>query len=278
MSTRHFRPSLHKTFVETRDGYRVYSVSGFAVRNAAEADEEFTTFATHGEFPDLLGEKDIWVSEELIGREGEFFVADALTRLRAREAGSPEERAYTVGLNAERRLREAKTGIEYRAGRPHKRIPGTLYVRRYVTLPDERFPIDVWLVRGDLVRCYYKTDYAEGGHGSVYPWVPRREIWIDAALRTGELPYIVTHEYTELRLMRDEGFEYNEAHELCSRVEFDLRKADSRKEFPGFSRRRPTRADLPKLTAPEYFEFVKRNYVRGPVRRAAAAIASAVGW
>lgn len=39
--------------------------------------------------------------------------------------------------------------------------------------------IEVWRIDGHLVRCYYKTDYTEGGHGYVYPWCPRNEIWIE---------------------------------------------------------------------------------------------------
>ena len=38
------------------------------------------------------------------------------------------------------------------------------------------------LVDGNVVRCTYKTDYTEGGHGQVYPWVPKREIWVEKAL------------------------------------------------------------------------------------------------
>jgi hypothetical protein len=39
-----------------------------------------------------------------------------------------------------------------------------------------------------------------------------------------EIPYITAHEYLERRLMRDAGLEYDPAHEVCSAVEFDLRK------------------------------------------------------
>jgi hypothetical protein len=110
----------------------------------------------------------------------------------------------------------------------------------------------------------------EGGHGYVYPWVPRGEIWVERDLDEAEVPFILAHEYTELRLMRDAGMSYDRAHEASSRVEFDLRKPPTRAAFPGFGRRRPGKADLPHLTAPEYFEYVTRHYLRGRARRAAA--------
>ena len=72
--------------------------------------------------------------------------------------------------------------------------------------------------------------------------------------------------------MRDEKIDYERAHEICSRMEFDLRKAATRNSFPGLSRRKLAKADLPKLTRPEFFEYVRRHYARNFAGRAAAAI------
>lgn len=275
MARRRFDPPLNKTPLATRGGYRFYAVSAFAVRNESKPDEEFGTFATAHEYPHLIPEREVWISGLLAPREAEFFIANALARLAELENGAGADRAYTVGLNADRKLRKRVLGVEYRAGRPHKHIPGAIYRRRYLVLPDEEFPIAVWRVDGCLVRATYKTDYVEGGHGYVYPWVPKDEIWVEEGIAAAEVPYIVTHEYTEHRLMRDEGLDYDRAHEICSRAEYDLRKPDTRKEFPGFTRHKPTKADLPELTAPEFFEYVKRHYARGPLGRAAAAVADA---
>lgn len=261
MKKRRFNPPLDKRFVGTYDGFAVYSVDAFAIRNAAEPDEEFDNFATSEEFPDLIPAGEIWLSNRTLRSEGRFFIANAVARLDALKDGASEATAYTMGLNADRKLRASETGLEYRSGRKHKRIPAAVYHRRYVVLPDPEFPIAVWLIDGSLARTYYKTDYTEGGHGYVYRWVPRDEIWIEKDLHKDEFPFMVAHEYTELRLMRDKGIEYDRAHDISSRVEFHLRKRDWRKEFPGLSARKLTRADLPKLTRPEYFEYVLDNYV-----------------
>jgi hypothetical protein len=262
-----FQPKLNKHFVATRDGYDIFSINPFAIRNLAQPDEEFDNFATHNEFPDIIPKGEIWINERAMRREGEFFSANAIARLQALEDGASEDSAYTIGLNADRKLRAARTGIRCRAHRPSKRISPRIYVRHYLTLPDEEFPIEVWIVDGLRVRSTYMTDYTEGGHGYVYPWVPKNEIWIEETIERAEVPFIVAHEYIEHRLMRDEGMEYDKAHECCSEMEFDLRKADERKQFPNLSRRRFRKTDLPKLTRAEFFDFVQRKYQHGYVRR-----------
>src|SRR5205814_6845501 len=112
-------------------------------------------------------------------------------------------------------------------------------------------------------RSFYKTDYTEGGHGYVYPWVPKGEIWVEHDLSRAELPYIVAHEYLELRLMRDEGLQYDRAHAICSEVEYELREGGAARPFVVADRRKLTQRDLPRLTAPEFFEHVVKRHVRG---------------
>ena len=277
MSERRFRPKLNKKFFASRDGYDIYSVDAFAIRNHAQPDEEFDNFAIHDEFPDLIPEREVWMSQLAARREAEFFVADALAYFKALEDGASEDDAYDAGLRADRYLREKITGLEYRDGEPHKRIPKKLYVQRYLTLEDEKFPITVWLIDGMLARCYYKTDYTEGGHGIVYPWVPRDEIWIEKDLVPAEAPFIVVHEYIEHRLMRDRDYEYDKAHRICSEIEFDLRQGRTRPDFPGFTRRHPRKSDLHAITRPEFFEYVEREYVKNVFRRARAFASDLVG-
>ena len=131
-----------------------------------------------------------------------------------------------------------------------------------MTLADERFPIDVWLVDGNMIRSLYKTDYTEGGHGYVYQWCPKDEIWIEEDTQRGEIPFLVAHEYLELRLMRDEKLEYDEAHEICSKVEFKLRLNEGIKPLLAPGRRKLSKADLPKLTSEEVFAYLLRYYLK----------------
>jgi hypothetical protein len=241
-------------------------VNAYAVRDVAQPDEEFGNSATQKEFRQLIPKDEVWLSEKTVGPEGLLFMADAVTRLKQEADGVPEGRAYTAGLNVERLLRERLNGVKFRAGRPYKRVPPEIYVERYITLPDVKFPVEVWVVDAALVRSLYKTDYTEGGHGYVYRWVPKGEIWIEHTLDYRELPFIVAHEYLELRLMRDARLDYDTAHAICSKVEFKLRKNLPIKMFLAPGRRKMTKRDLPRLTAQDFFDYVVQQYVKTRVR------------
>jgi len=251
---------LNKKRIATQQGYTLCTVNAFGVRELAEHDEEFTNFAIHGDFPGLIAEREIWVDERLFEPEGLFYLANALTRLKERADGKSEEHAYQAGLDVERSLRERLVGVKYRAGRPHRRIPERLYVDRYATLPDRRAPVEVWFIEGNLVRSLYKTDYTEGGHGYVYPWVPKDQIWIEKDLDRAEIPYIVSHEYLELRLMRDKGLEYDRAHVVSAKVEFALREGKPILSLLAPEGRRLTKAALAGLTSDEFFADVLRHH------------------
>lgn len=75
--------------------------------------------------------------------------------------------------------------------------------------------VKVWAVNGKLVRDRFNSDFSQGGHGYVYPWIPKGEIWIDEVLSLDEVPYVVEHERFERKLMKERGLSYDEAHELA---------------------------------------------------------------
>jgi hypothetical protein len=253
---------LGKKHVGAFQGYEVYTVNPFGVRDLTESDEEFTNFALHSQFPKLIPQGEIWIGENLLNDEGLFFIANAVTTLVEQERGASEDTASTSGTNVERFLRGRLLDVKFRAGRPHRRVPRRIYVHPYLTLPDEKFPVTVWIVDGCLARAFYKTDYTEGGHGYVYPWVPKDEIWIEKAIDRSEVPFIVSHEYIELRLMRDEGLEYDPAHDICSQFEYCLREDRSVRTLLTPRGRKLVKRDLPKLTEPEIFAHVVKTYVK----------------
>jgi len=262
MSQSRFHPKLNKKRIFTHPECTVYSVNGLAMRNVAQPDEEFGNFATHEEFPHVIPKGELWVSEKTVGEEGLFFIADVLARLHAKANGAAPATAYEIGLKVERCLREKILGTHYRGGRPHKRVPPELYLGHYLTLPDKRSQVAVWMVDGNLVRSLYKTDYTEGGHGYVYRWVPKSEIWIEEAVDRREIPYIVAHEYLERQLMRDQKLDYAKAHAICSEVEFSLRKEGTIGLLLTRGRRRFEKADLPRLANSEFFAYVVKHYVK----------------
>ena len=261
MPGRRFEPKLNKKHLLSHVDCTVYTVNGLSVRNASQPDEEFGNFATHDEFPDAIGKCEVWVSEKLAPREGVFFAANALTYLASEAAGATEQ-AYDDGIAAERVLRESINGVAFRDGKPHKQVPDTIYLGEYLSLPDPKGTVTVRLVDGNLVRSYYKTDYTQGGHGYVYPWVPKPQIWIENGVDDREIPFIVCHEYLERRLMRDLDYGYDHAHEIASTLEFDLRKAGGLTPLLASGRRKITKTDLPGLTTDEVFAFVRKTYLK----------------
>ncbi len=262
MGRNHFSPKLHKRLVFRQDDYKFYTVNALTVRNVAQPDEEFGNFALAEDFENLIPEGEVWISEKTFPQEGLFFIADALTRLKELERGVAEDKAYTAGLDAEQALREKVNGMKQRAGHSAKHTPPELYQYHYITLPDVKAPVEVWVIDGNLARTLYKTDYTEGGHGYVYSWCPRTQIWIDCGVDDREIPFILAHEYLESRLMRDEGLGYDPAHEICSKMEFELRKGGGIKLLLAPGRRKLHKRDLHRLTAPEVFEAVVKTYVK----------------
>src|SRR4051812_44915733 len=106
MTKRRFEPNLNKTRIATLDGLTVYAVRAFAVRNAAQPDEEFGNFALRPDFPDLIGDHEVWIADRLVDREAGFFLANARVQSAERARGRTDDHAYQAGLDAERELRE----------------------------------------------------------------------------------------------------------------------------------------------------------------------------
>ncbi len=115
--------------------------------------------------------------------------------------------------------------------------------------------------RYDPTRSYDKTDYTQGGHHLVYPWVPGPQIWIEDATDHRQLPFLVCHESLERRLMRDGGLRYDRAHEIASALEYDLRKGNGLTRLLAAGRK-IGKPDLPGLTGEAVYEFVNAHYRR----------------
>jgi hypothetical protein len=260
MTQRRFHPKLNKKRMLAHADCTVYTVNGLSLRNASEPDEEFGNFATHDEFPDAIGNREVWISEKLAEREGVFFLSNALTYL-ARLASGASDRAYDDGIAVERVLRERINGIDFRDGKPHSRLPEGICLEEYIRLPDSEGMVAVRIVDGNLARSYYKTDYTQGGHGFVYPWVPKPQIWIEDGVDHREMKYIVCHEYLERRLMRDRGMVYDGAHEIASKLEYDLRKGRGLTPLLAGGKGKISKADLPGLARDDVFSFVLKAYL-----------------
>jgi hypothetical protein len=72
--------------------------------------------------------------------------------------------------------------------------------------------LEIAVVDGTLVRNRYDSDFVQGGHGLVYGFIPKGEIWIASETPEVELPFVAFHECFEAELMR-KGMSYNKAHD-----------------------------------------------------------------
>ncbi len=95
-------PIRSKTPITTLRGYGIFAVDAFEVRSCTRHDEEFTNFAIHSDFPNLIPRGEVWVDSRTFEAEGIFCLVDAMVHLKKLEEGLAEEKAYQAGLDAER--------------------------------------------------------------------------------------------------------------------------------------------------------------------------------
>lgn len=80
-------------------------------------------------------------------------------------------------------------------------------------------------VKGAVVRRYLDPKFLLGGHGYVYDYIPKNEVWIDDAQDKREMKYSLTHELYEANLMK-KGMDYNSAHDFALAAEKYERRKD----------------------------------------------------
>lgn len=82
----------------------------------------------------------------------------------------------------------------------------------------------VWLVDGNLVRHTVDAAFTQGGHGYVYDYIPKNEIWVEEVLNSDDQNHNMEHEVDEYNIMKYGGLSYEEAHEIAMEHERKARK------------------------------------------------------
>ncbi|MBI2668763.1 hypothetical protein HYX14_02890 [Candidatus Woesearchaeota archaeon] len=90
--------------------------------------------------------------------------------------------------------------------------------------------IKVVYVRGEIIRKYLDPEFILGGHGYVYPYIPKNQIWIDAVMGKKEYRYTLIHELHERKLMK-KGTDYDNAHDYALVAEKQARRKDGARYF-----------------------------------------------
>ncbi len=86
----------------------------------------------------------------------------------------------------------------------------------------------VKFVDGERVRQSQKLPrFIGGGHGHVYNFVPREEIWLERMLNKRAHRFNFAHEIIEVILMKERRFSYEKAHAIANQLEGELRHGAS---------------------------------------------------
>lgn len=212
-------PHIYLKKLDEEDGYTAWLVNGAAVRR--DIDENFVEYDYHGHFR-FIPEKEFWIDDEMSEKEYGLY----LKRLRKeisflKEGMSIAEAARRADAFEEALRQNGKRMQKILASQNQEVLRRRLKKKK---LEEYSSAVSVWLVDGPLVRSVYLLGYAEGGHGVVYAWIPRNEIWLEESLKSEERAFIVLHELHERYLMLSEKMSYPDAHHGATIVEDHYRE------------------------------------------------------
>jgi len=95
-------------------------------------------------------------------------------------------------------------------------------IYRYYT--GKRAGYDIWIVDGATIRNSIYPSFLYGGNEQRYPFIPKKEIWVDDAVSCEEFEMTVTHELNERHLMAKFGWTYDKSHDSSLAIEVYMRK------------------------------------------------------
>lgn len=196
----HSRPPYVKLW--GKEGpYAVWLVDGAFVRR--ELNNDFTDVDQHYHLRQIPpGE--IWVDQIIKAPEIAWMAKSGAKEARLMSDGESYARAEGTGEHIERALR--------------KNDPAQ-HARAKIAKIGDNGHLSIWRVKGEVVRDKYRDSFTLGGHGRVYPWMPKNEIWIEQ----GADPFDAYHELREWNAMGT-GMKYPPAHHIATIEEHDLRR------------------------------------------------------
>jgi len=200
--------------LKTSSGFNIWIVDGKYIRD--NVDEEFTNFGQHYKF-NYIPENEFWLDKEASLNEYPFFIEHLLVEYRLMKQGMSYDDASELADSAEIRERK-RFDKNFKASKKNTIDPENTHKELLIDNG-----IEIWLVNGDFVRSNFDIEFTEGGHGLVYGFIPKDEIWIDDDLTKNERAYVIIHEFFERDLMK-KGMGYENAHKEASELEFDCRR------------------------------------------------------
>jgi hypothetical protein len=224
--------------------YSIFTVNDLEIRNKAEYAEEFSDYGVNIGKKGLrtlnfkfIPKNEIWIAKSIKPDERHYIISNALEYIRGIERGMDPGNSYENAIKKEQSVRTKNVINKYHIKSKntkfaplHKDIPEKVYLKKYGVIKDDSETVNIFIVKGEVVRDLYKTDYVEGGHYYVYNWIPKEEIWIENIVSQEEIPVIILHEFLERILMKYKKFQYVRAHVAASKVEFEHRGIFNKKD------------------------------------------------
>jgi hypothetical protein len=208
-----------KKFSKIAD-FTVWIVDGEYVRS--NIDEEFTNFGQHYRFK-FIPKKELWIDKERVPGEEKFFIDYLLVENRLMAKGMSYDNAVNKGNIVEKKLRAKSRWMRKNA--KLKKYPKKIIqsVHKNLLQKYSTKKVKVWIINGEAVRDLFYIDFTEGGHGYVYSFIPKNEVWIDNDLEPDEVKFVLLHEMHERALMA-KGMKYEASHASSSKIEYFCRK------------------------------------------------------
>lgn len=187
---------------KTINGIDIWFVDGNYVRT--NLSEEFTNTGHHYRFK-FIPKNEYWLDNEAVKNETNIFIYELQKEVELWK----KHKSFPKSLEQDFRKKE-KNGIN------NKDV--------YKSLWKQYGNVKVWIVDGKKVRGLHYAYFTEGGHGYVYKWIPKDEIWLDDDLFENERKFVLVHESHERNLMKNQHLSYDHAHKLSSALELKCRR------------------------------------------------------
>jgi hypothetical protein len=200
--------------IEKISDINVWLVDGEYIRK--NICEDFVNFDQHYHLK-FIPKNEFWINKTNKHHENRFYITHLLVEHRLMKNKTPYARAFAKAAMIEKKEREKLNQVRKLKKRLNHKKEILEKIHKKIILKNGF--IKIWSVRGDLVRDLFLIDFAEGGHGWVYSFVPENEIWIEDNLSQKERKSIILHELHERNLMKTKKWDYRKAHRSATKVE-----------------------------------------------------------